>query len=66
MKMIDKRGIGTELYYFVDAMNDDDLPDGAWWAMLEEGVRNYNSEYGTNYDPHEAVHRYLQARDKVK
>ncbi len=51
-----------ELYAHIDCMNDDDLPDGAWWAMLEEGVRNYNEANGTNFDPFEGVHAYLRAK----
>lgn len=51
-----------ELYWWIDARNDDDLPDGAWWAVLEEAVVNYNAEYGTDHDPNDAVHAYLQVK----
>jgi len=51
-----------ELYWFIDALNDDDMPDGAWWALLEEGAKNFNNEYGTDYDPFECVHGYLRAK----
>lgn len=48
-----------ELMYWIDARNDDTLPDGAWWARLEEGCVDYNEEYGTSYDSHDAVMAWL-------
>lgn len=32
----------------------DDLPDGAWQAVGEEGVKHYNEQYGTKLDPFDA------------
>jgi hypothetical protein len=52
-----------ELWYWIDARNDDELPDGAWWSVLEEAVVDYNEEYGTDYDPFDAVHAYLNEKD---
>lgn len=36
--------------------------DGAWWAYLEDTVRHYNDEQGTNYDPCDTVQRWIQQR----
>lgn len=47
------------LYGYLSAHDDDDAPDGAWWAMLEDGVRSYNEQHHTNHDPHETVHAYI-------
>ena len=47
---------------FLEAWNNDELPDGAWWAMLEEGVTAYNEVEGTRVDPNDGVHAYLARR----
>ncbi|OED40244.1 hypothetical protein ACH42_17170 [Endozoicomonas sp. (ex Bugula neritina AB1)] len=48
------------VFAFMEAFDDDDAPDGAWWAMLEEGVRAYNELNNTRYDEHNTVHAYLK------
>lgn len=35
-------------------------PDGAWWAMLEDTVTNYNYRTGHGYDPNDAVHKWVR------
>ncbi len=46
---------------WMDAWNDDDLPDGAWWAVLEDGARAFGKEYKLkNIDAFECVHLYLR------
>ena len=48
------------LFHFLSAgYDDDDLPDGAWWAKLESGVEDFNKINKTNYDPFDMVHEYL-------
>lgn len=49
---------------YIDAWNNDDLPDGAWWAMLEEGVDSYNKEFGTSIDGNDGVHAYLRLKNE--
>lgn len=48
---------------FLEAFDDEDLPDGAWWAMLEEGAESF-AEFNNlkNYDANSMVHEYLKAR----
>lgn len=54
--------ISDHLYGWMSVSDDDDAPDGAWWAMLEESVEHYNQEHGTNFDPFESVHAYVRKR----
>ncbi len=57
--------LGPEhLFGYLSAHDDDDAPDGAWWAMLEDGVALYNEQYHTNHDPHETVAAYLRKCDE--
>ena len=54
--------LSDELFWFIDAHNDDDLPDGAWFAVLEDAVTYWNKKHGTNFDENEAVHAYLERK----
>jgi hypothetical protein len=47
---------------FLEAWDNDELPDGAWWAMLMEGVEAYNDEYDGDIDPHDGVLAYVYER----
>lgn len=47
------------LFGYLSVHDDDDAPDGAWWAKLEDGVRFYNEQHHTNHDPFETVHAYI-------
>lgn len=56
-----------ELFYFIEAHDDDSAPDGAWWQMLEDAVTYWNDEHGTHYDENETVHAYVRwAEDNGK
>lgn len=48
-----------ELVLFLAHYDDDTLNEGAYWALLEEGVMAYNSANGTDLDPHATVLEYL-------
>ena len=39
---------------------DSDLPDGAWFAMLEEDCREFMNIHGINGNENDAVHQFLQ------
>ena len=54
--------MNDDLYYFMDAHNDDDAPDGAWWGILENSVTLYNEGAGTCLDPYEMVHAYIERK----
>lgn len=45
-----------ELMWWINARDEiaADMPDGAWEAMCKEGAIDYNEEYGTTYDEHDA------------
>lgn len=49
-----------DLMYTMDAANDDDLSDGAWWQTLQDTAEWYKGEYKHSYDSFEAVHAYLE------
>jgi hypothetical protein len=55
--------IPARLIAALDAANNDDLPDGAWFAVLEDTVEFYNEEHGTDFDPNDTVHQYLRMRN---
>lgn len=47
----------------MDATNNDDLPDGAWWCVLEETAQQFLTQHHLTkpwHDPFEAVHQYLR------
>ena len=37
----------------------DDLPDGAFFAVAQEMVEQYNEDMGTNLDPHEGMLQWI-------
>ena len=54
-----------ELFAYMEAHDDDDAPDGAWWAKLEDAVRSWNTDHSPELDPFDTVHEYLKARQEV-
>jgi len=56
--------MNDELFWFIDAHDDDDLSDGAWWAVLEDAVRYWNKEHGTELDENDTVHEYLRLQER--
>lgn len=63
-KKVKLPSLSDELIGWLDAAYEmaDPMPDGAWWAMLEEAVAGYNREHGTTLDENETVHAYLHLR----
>lgn len=55
----EKSSIDLHLFTYLAAHNDDDAPDGAWWAKLEDGVRFYNEQFCLQLDPFDTVHAYI-------
>lgn len=49
-----------DLFFLMAACDSDDLPDGAWQALIEDSVHFYNGKNSTNFDPNEAFHAYIQ------
>lgn len=54
------------IFQYLWHFDDDEAPDGAWQAMIEDGVRQYNEEYGTNYDPFETWLAYVNQKSEKK
>jgi hypothetical protein len=48
------------LFEYMELFDDDDAPDGAWQAILEDAVETFNEANGTNYDPNDAFHDYIE------
>lgn len=47
---------------FLEAFDHDDLPDGAWQAMIEDGVEAYNKEFGAHIAPFDGFMAYAEAK----
>lgn len=57
---------GPGLVGFMAAFDDDDLSNGAWQAMLEDGGRAYADEFGVDIDGFDAFHEYLALTAKAE
>lgn len=53
--------MGDDFIAFMNAYDNDDLPDGAWWQMLEDGALQWWREKDNYLDPTDTVHFYLKA-----
>ena len=44
------------LFDWLSDMNEelDEMPDGAWQAMMQENVKTWNKATGKNFDPYDA------------
>lgn len=51
-----------EVFDFLSVYDDDSLSDGAWQHHLEDGVRAYNANYGTDLDPFDTFVAYAGRR----
>ena len=49
-----------EFAAYVEMADNESLPDGAWWAVLEDTCRMFMEQYGIKGDPFEATHQYLR------
>ena len=47
------------LYGFMSGADDDDAPDGAWWAMLQEAAAACLEVDNDSTEAFEAVHSYI-------
>ena len=47
------------LFGFMSAFDDEEAPDGAWQAMLEEGAQAWADENGEDIDTHDAFMAYV-------
>ena len=45
----------------MEAANHDDLPDGAWFAVLEETAAQFMKENRIRGDANDATHQWIQA-----
>lgn len=52
----------ADLIGFLEAYDHDDLADGAWQAMIEDGVKDYNEWQGASVDPFDGFMAYIEAK----
>lgn len=53
-------------YMSVAAQRFEDLPDGAWFAAMEEDVKWFMEHYGIAGDPHDGLLQYCEANAEEK
>ncbi len=54
--------MNNELFAFLQIFDDDDLPDGAWQAKIEDGVEEWNKDHPTaKLDPFDTWLAYIKA-----
>lgn len=56
----------TTLFYAMNAAAEtaEDFPDGAWQAYLEDTVKHWNEQHGTDYDPFDTWQEWMQWRNE--
>jgi len=56
IKDVDRAGCSA----YLETVDSTELPDGAWWQVLEDAVTQYNKDFEANLDPNDTVHWYLK------
>ena len=64
MSLKQLEAVKDEFMGFMQAFDNDDLPDGAWWCVLEEGAQKFLDEHKIKYDSNSATHKFLIWRSK--
>jgi hypothetical protein len=49
---------------YMSVMDKDELPDGAWWCVLEDSAIEFMKEHKLKGDSNTATHQYLIWRSK--
>ena len=53
-----------EFVGYMAAMDNDELPDGAWWCVLEDTATSFMKEHNLKGCTNTATHQYLIWRSK--
>ncbi len=56
--------MNEELFAFLQAFDNDDAPDGAWQAQIEDGVTFWNEDKKTSLDPFDTFLNYVEEADR--
>lgn len=51
-----------EFVGYMDSFDDDDLPDGAWFAVLEDAAAGFMAEKRIKGCSNEATHQWVSAK----
>lgn len=54
-----------EFLDYMGAADNDDLPDDAWWAVLEDAAGAFMKEQKLKGEASDAVHQYLVWRSEL-
>lgn len=52
----------SEFVAFMECSDMDDMPDGAWFQILEDAAAAFMKQQGIKGCSNSAVHQYLQSR----
>ena len=50
--------------YLSSVYDNDGIPDGAWFAMMEDETKRFIKSKNLNMDENDLVHSYLRWKDK--
>lgn len=54
-------GLREEFKAYMEASENDDLPDGAWFAVLEDAAGWFMKQHKIKHgDAHDAAHQYIR------
>lgn len=57
-------GLRAEFIGYMESASDDDLPDGAWFQVLEDAAEYFAKLHGLKADANDLVHYYLAEANK--
>lgn len=61
-------GLRQQFMAFMEVHDHDDLPDGAWFATLEQAAQQFMDDHGLNKRwmcNNDAAHQYLRFKGKT-
>lgn len=59
MSLKQLEAVRSEFVAYMSAHDMDDLPDGAWWQVLEDAATTFLEEHKIKYDSNSATHKFL-------
>jgi hypothetical protein len=53
------KDLTEEMFHYMEAVENDHAPNGAWWAMLEDAAKQFADDHNRIVDKNQAVQDYL-------